>query len=342
MLLKTGQCFTEELKLNCPTIVDCVTSLPLGNAATAGVTKVLGSDGLFHIIPPPVAPTPQTISLTGQTLTLSAGGGTVTLPDQDTQDLSIVGNIISLTNGGSVVLPTSAAPIPQVLSVAGQVLALSGGGGSVLLPDLDTQDLSLVGNVLSLTNGGSVTLPVSPPTPVTAGAGISVSGTGVTGNPYVVSQQPKLHAASGTGECPTINFYPGLSSVGDVMFVSSLMTLTNPSSIYPASGTFTIETPGFNSVTYPGSIYTIGTEVSINGSAWSPLSQMSFSNQGGSTPENYTGSAIPSATRNVSIGAGATLTLQTRGVLVFKGPLTANDVVSSVCIGQNAILFNHD
>ena len=75
-------------------------------------------------------PPAQTLSLSGQTLSLSGGGGTVTIPDLDTQDLSISGNVISLTNGGSVTLPTVA---PQTLSISGQSLALSG-SNSVTIP----------------------------------------------------------------------------------------------------------------------------------------------------------------------------------------------------------------
>lgn len=51
--------------------------------------------------------TVQTLSISGQTLSLSDNGGSVTLPDSDTQDLSISGREISLTNGGSVTVPSS-------------------------------------------------------------------------------------------------------------------------------------------------------------------------------------------------------------------------------------------
>lgn len=342
MLLKTGQCFTEELELNCPTIVACVTALPVGSAAVAGETPMLGKDGKYHVIPPAVTPVPQTLSRIGQTIALSGGGGSVTMPDLDTQDLSLVGNVLSLTNGGSVTLPTSAAPIPQVLSIAGQVLALSGGGGQVLLPDIDTQDLSILGNVISLTNGGSVTLPAPAPTAVVAGSRVSVTGSGTPTDPYVVSQPPKLHAQASTGECPVVNFYPGLSNVGDVIHTSQVCSITNPSNVFPMSGTYFVDTNGFNAVTYPGTVYAIGTEVSQNGTAWSPFSQMSFSNQAGVTPENYTGSAIPSSVRNFYVAPGGTFTVQTRSVLIFKGPLTANDVITSMCIAQGMDAQNHD
>jgi hypothetical protein len=80
MLLKTGACFTAELASNCPTIVGCVAALPTGPVAAAG-TLVLGKDGQYHALP----------------------------ADSDAQALSIAGNTISLTNGGSVTLPAAVA-----------------------------------------------------------------------------------------------------------------------------------------------------------------------------------------------------------------------------------------
>ena len=131
MLLKTGACFTNELELNCPTVVACVAALPTGLAAAAG-DLVLGKDGKYHALP--AAPAPQTLSLAGNTVTLSGGGGSITVPDLDTQDLSLVGNVLSLTNGGSVTLPSAPGQVAQTLSIAGSTVSLSGGGGSIVLP----------------------------------------------------------------------------------------------------------------------------------------------------------------------------------------------------------------
>lgn len=69
----------------------------------------------------------QTLSISGQVVTLSNSGGSVTIPDLDTQDLSISGQTLSLTNGGSVTLP-----------------------------DLDTQNISISGNTITLVDGGTV------------------------------------------------------------------------------------------------------------------------------------------------------------------------------------------
>jgi hypothetical protein len=83
-ILKTGTCFTAELTLNCPTIVDCVTALPVGAAGVAGTTQVLGKDGQFHTLPAaPVGPTPADGSetkVTAGTNTTVTGAGTIASP----------------------------------------------------------------------------------------------------------------------------------------------------------------------------------------------------------------------------------------------------------------------
>jgi hypothetical protein len=179
-------------------------------------------------------------------------------------------------------------------------------------------------------------------TKVIAGPNIVVTGSGTAAAPYVVTTVPKLHASNTTGECPTLSFNPGLSNVGDVIHTSAVLTVTNPSSVYPASGTFTTEANGFIAVVYPGSFYVIKTQISKNGGAFADLSSMSFSNQGGSAPENYGGSAISTKTDSISIPAGGTATIQTRVVLSFKGALTVSDVITGVCIAQNISVTNHD
>ncbi len=139
----------------------------------------------------------QTLGLAGATLSLSNGGGSVTLPTGTTYTagtgISLTGNAITNTapdqtvviaGGGvtsvsgtypnfTVTTPTPADNSPtneiQTLSIAGNTVSLSNGGGSVALPaEVDgsvtneIQALSLVGTTLSLSHGGgSVTLPGS-------------------------------------------------------------------------------------------------------------------------------------------------------------------------------------
>ena len=92
----------------------------------------------------------------GQVLSWSSSNSRwepLTLTDQDTQDLSISGNVISLVNGGSVDLTTTLAPYSktdtdaQDLTISGNVISLSGQSGNV---DLTT--------LLSGSGGGASTL----------------------------------------------------------------------------------------------------------------------------------------------------------------------------------------
>ncbi len=168
---------------------------------------------------------PQTISQSGNTLTLSNGGGSVTLAgfiDTDAQALTLNGNTLSISNGNSVILPNT---IPQTISQAGNVVTLSNGGGSFTLPslgsqtisqtgntitlsngggsftlptmtDTDAQSLTLTGNTLSISNGNTITLPA---TSVSAGTNTSVTGSGTTASPYVISSvDTSIYANNGT------------------------------------------------------------------------------------------------------------------------------------------------
>jgi hypothetical protein len=217
-LLKTGACFTQELKLPAnkveiaKTFVDCAGSAHIPGDAIPSCNDMAAAINASH----------QAISIAGQTLSLSNGGGSVTLPDSDAQALSITGNVISLTNGGSVTLPTTAAPVPQVLSVAGNTISLSGGGGSVVSPDAQT--LSLAGNVLTISNGNNVTLPaVSVPfaTPAETVAGTS---TALAVNPADLYARENIAAQTGLGlvlsaiPAPTAGQSPwGVNTLGETL-----------------------------------------------------------------------------------------------------------------------------
>jgi hypothetical protein len=88
------------------------------------------------VVLPTYTDIPQTITQTGNVVTLSNGGGSFSLPtytDTDAQSLSLVGNNLSISNGNSVVLPTY-TDVPQTISQTGNVVTLSNGGGSFNLP----------------------------------------------------------------------------------------------------------------------------------------------------------------------------------------------------------------
>ncbi|KAA3635726.1 MAG: hypothetical protein DWQ02_09390, partial [Bacteroidetes bacterium] len=113
----------------------------------------------------------QVLSLNGNQLVLSNGGGSVNLPDfnNDDQHLSLSGTMLSIEGGNSVNLSSllnDADPDPtneiQTLSLNGTQISLSNGGGSINLPtgttDTDDQHLTLNGTTLSIDDGNSVDL----------------------------------------------------------------------------------------------------------------------------------------------------------------------------------------
>lgn len=145
----------------------------------------------------------QTLTQTGNVITLSNGGGSITLPtftdtNTDAQSLNLTGNVLSISNGNSVTLPsfTDTDTDGQTLSLTDNTLTISN-GNSVTLPTQTFQTISQVGNTITLSNGGgSFTLPST--TTVTAGNNVTVTGTGSTANPYVVSaNDTSLYANNG-------------------------------------------------------------------------------------------------------------------------------------------------
>ena len=143
----------------------------------------------------------QSLSQSGNTITLSNGGGSFTLPtftDTDEQSLSLTGNTLSISNGNSVTLPAY-VDIPQTVSQSENTITLSNGGGSFNLPTfIDVpQTISQAGNTVTLSNGGGTfTLPT---TSITAGTNITVNGSGTSASPYVIAAaDTSLYTNNGT------------------------------------------------------------------------------------------------------------------------------------------------
>ncbi len=168
----------------------------------------------------------QTLSQSGNIITLSQNGGSFTLPtftDSDAQALALAGNVLTISNGNSVTLPTY-TDIPQTLTQSGNTVTLSNNGGTITIPtftDTDGQALALTGNVLTISNGNSVTLPTYnqtltqagntislsngggsftiPTTNVVAGTNVTIVGNGSTATPFQVSATDKsIFADNGT------------------------------------------------------------------------------------------------------------------------------------------------
>lgn len=119
----------------------------------------------------------QTISFSSDEITLSNGGGTIDLSSyldntdsQTVTDLSISGNVLSITLSGGNTETVDLSPIlsgvntdNQELSISSNTLILESGGAVSLLPYLDNTDsqtitdLSLSGYTLSITLSGGNT-----------------------------------------------------------------------------------------------------------------------------------------------------------------------------------------
>ncbi|MCZ8169372.1 MAG: hypothetical protein O9297_02700 [Flavobacterium sp.] len=146
----------------------------------------------------------QTLTQNGNTITLSNGGGSFTLPvdtDTDGQTLALNGQVLSISNGNSVTLPvdgdSNATNELQTLTQNGNTITLSNGGGSFTLPvDTDAQTLALNGNVLTISNGNNITLPT---TQITAGTNVTVTGNGTAATPFVINaNDTSLYSANGS------------------------------------------------------------------------------------------------------------------------------------------------
>lgn len=196
----------------------------------------------------------QTLSQSGNVVSLSNNGGSFTLPtftDTDQQSLALVGNTLSISNGNSVTLPTYNG-IPQVISQSGNTITLSNGGGTFTLPtfsDTDGQSLTLAGNTLSISNGNSVTLPTYIDVPQT----ISQTGNTVT-----------LSNGGGTFTLPTFSDTDGqsLALVGNILSISNGNSVTIPTANVTAGNNVTVT--GTGSTSSPFNVSAIDTSLYAN------------------------------------------------------------------------------
>jgi hypothetical protein len=223
----------------------------------------------------------QQLSLSGNVISLSNGGGSVTMPDisptNEIQQLSLNGNVLSLSNGGGAV--TLSGADAQTLSIAGNTLSISN-GNSVTLPagGADAQTLSVAGNTLSISNGNSVALPAEVDGSVTneiqqlslAGSTVSLSNGGGS---------VTLPDASATNELQS------LSIAGNVISLSDGGSITLPPNQGTDAQTLTVtgntlSISNGNSVDLPaevdGSVTNEIQQISLTGST------VSLSNGGGS------------------------------------------------------------
>ena len=116
----------------------------------------------------------QNLSISGNVITLSNGGGSITLPPNsgtDAQTLSLNGNQLSISNGNTVNIPLGTSyNAGSGININGNTISATDASASNEL-----QSISLNGNQLTLSNsGGTVTLPTG--TTYNAGSGIDING----------------------------------------------------------------------------------------------------------------------------------------------------------------------
>ncbi|MFZ2899219.1 MAG: tail fiber domain-containing protein [Saprospiraceae bacterium] len=289
-----------------------------------GSTLSLSNGGGSVTLPPEVDGSVtneiQTLSLSGNTLSLSNGGGSVTLNNganynagagidisgnvitntgdlsnaNEIQTLSLSGSNLSLTGGGSVILPDASATNEiQTISLTGSTLSLSNGGGSVTLPpDQDAQTLAIAGQTLSISNGNSVGLPAEVDGSVTneiqtlslSGADLTLSNGGgtvtlPTGTTYTAGNGIGIsgNVISNTGDLSAVNEIQTISLGGDTISLSngggSVIlpeevdgSVTNEIQSLSLNGDTLSLSNGGGSVLLPsGQIYTAGSGISIDG-----------------------------------------------------------------------------
>jgi len=149
-----------SLSNNGGSVIDADNQYLTLNGATLGI-----SSGNTIILPDSSANNEiQKLTIAGNTISLSNGGGSVTVPDSDKQNLSISGNTISISNGNSININTNDSDADpsneiQTISKSGTTISLSKNGGSIT--DSDGQTLILNGNTLSISGGNSVNLNTS-------------------------------------------------------------------------------------------------------------------------------------------------------------------------------------
>ncbi len=182
----------------------------------------------------------QQLSLNGQSLTIS-GGNTVTLPasiDTDAQQLSKSGNLISLTNGGSVVDADN-----QQITKSGNLISLTNGGS---VADADNQSLSLSGSSLSIGGGTGVTLPDASSTNELQSLSLSGSTLGISGGAGVtlpdVSSTNELQNLSLSGSTLGISGGSGVT-LPDVSSTNEIQSLSLSGQNLTISGSNTVTLP---------------------------------------------------------------------------------------------------
>lgn len=257
-------------------IISNPVTLPTQVLTQSGNTITLSNNGGSFVLPTFTDTDAQSLALSGNVLSIS-NGNSVTLPSftevdgsttNELQTLTQTGNTITLSqNGGTITLPTFTDTDAQSLALSGNVLSISN-GNSVTLPsftDTDDQTLTLNGNTLSIANGNTITLPS---TSIVAGTNVTVSGNGSTATPYQISaNDTSLYANNGVINQSTTISNNRIVDMNDRNIWFNTSTSTNNGKIYIGSSTSYPTTTGNYKLFVEGGILTEKVKVALRNTA---------------------------------------------------------------------------
>jgi hypothetical protein len=261
----------------------------------------------------------QSLSISGHDITLSNGGGTITVPDNVNDADAVIGNEF------------------QSLSISGHTISLSDGGGSVTVPDNvndadavignEFQTLSISGHTVSLSDGGgSVTVPDNNTT-YSAGSGLSLSGTTFTntgdlsntneiqnltsvlgqGNSAGNAQITSLDCDGGTNDAASC----GWVSEENNLWVLSANMCYSPDDLWGQGGSSTGTLTG-DDATYTA---TLPFNVIVDGTTYNTvgISTNGFIEFGGTSSSDYSNDCLPTSSHSGPFVAAYWDDLKTRG-----------------------------
>ncbi len=284
----------------------------------------------------------QTLSYDPNTGELSIlNGNSITIPDNDNQQIYISNDTLYLTNGGSVDLsPYLDNTDNQQLTISGHTISLTN-GGSVTVPDNDNQTLDLSGDSLFISNGNSVDLSVintDAQTLTLIGDTLSISG----GNSVDLSQfmdntdDQNIQGCSVSGNNLIIGIENGNSQTVDLSHFmdntdNQQLSISGHTISLVNGGSVTVpdtdkQTLSFNSSTY---------ELSISNGNTVDLSSLAGSTDAWSLNGNsITTGQFLGTTNNMPLDIYTNDTLHLR--ITQKGQIEVLNTANSIFIGDSA------
>lgn len=256
-------------------------------------------------------PNPQTLSLSGHDLSLSGGGGTVTIPDNNTtytgstsitlngtsfRRAALTGDVTAAANSNTTTIANSSVTFPKIQDIATQTIMGRYGSGT--------------GNVQSITLGSGLTLNgsgvLSATIPTVNNATLTLATSGIA------TGSQTFTANSATNKTFTVNV-PGTnigSSIsGNTLFITS-STGSNTSVTLPG-------TPNLNQVTTVGNVSNNDIELRTGSQSASYYLRLGSYNPNSTRPAIIAKSSIGGV--GLLFRGAADATAPSRAAFVFEG-----------------------